>query len=95
MRDMLSKFSKEVVIEYVCQNLRLRLSRNMERELLYIAWDRQAIAAQKAMDDSIKRIDSAKTWEEYMAAQKEFDLANMEYKKADRLYAKMEKLDKR
>ena len=92
MRKMLLGFRKEALVEFICQRHWCIKKVALEKDLLFMDWDLQAIAAQKEMDAACADIDAAKTIEEKLAGYRRFDRASKAHRRADRTYKRLEKV---
>lgn len=95
MKAILEKFPKEVLIEFIRENVSLRFKsgRDIEGQLLFIQWGCDTKVAQAEMEAACKAMAAAnkETFEDrldWLAAQKRWQKANKQYDKADRLLEK-------
>ena len=90
MRKVLMSFEKETLVEFIIQRMGLRRTKEVERDILFIAWERQEEKAIKATTAACELIKKAKGAKQHLAAQVAFENGMASHKKADRMWAQLD-----
>lgn len=94
MKELLKSFDKETLIDFIVQRMGYRRTKQVQRDLLYIAWEKQSVRAQEIMNEACASMNRSKTEKQHLLARLEFEKGMVASKKADRIWERLESLDK-